>query len=356
MLPTVKKFTPPPNGPHPPYMTSFERKGGGQLLLFKDVDSVFMPGTLAKVKNNRALGVMILILVMVVFGIGRHHRALSSSDAVTNLRYGEAVHHHRKALEREHWVVGKSRDSMIGDRVFPAKELKNLILVACHSVYTGVDFSHPEDQSSWLLLDYQKIPGQTESFLSHIKLGIERASDDESSMLLFSGGQTRREAGPRAEAMGYWMVAEANGWFGMKHVRRRAYTEEHARDSFENFSFGLCRFFELTGHYPEHVSIVSYEFKQRRFVENHREALSWPLAKLSFIGTPALTKEAIEGEEKTRNLFKSDPYGCGSELGSKRSLRDPFAHGSYPPDRCPAMASLLQYCGTSLFSGSLPWS
>lgn len=44
-------------------------------------------------------------------------------------------------------------------RQFPAPHLRNLVLVACHSVYTGLDFTHSEEKSSWFLLDYQKVPG-----------------------------------------------------------------------------------------------------------------------------------------------------------------------------------------------------
>lgn len=57
----------------------------------------------------------------------------------------------------------------------------------------------------------------------------------------------RREAGPRAEGEGYWMVAEAAQWYGHEGVRDRTFTEDHARDSYENLMFGLCRFYELTG-------------------------------------------------------------------------------------------------------------
>lgn len=42
-------------------------------------------------------------------------------------------------------------------RQFPAPHLRNLVLVACHSVYTGLDFTNSEERSSWFLLDYQKV-------------------------------------------------------------------------------------------------------------------------------------------------------------------------------------------------------
>ena len=257
---------------------------------------------------------------------------------------------------------------------FPAKHLQNLIIVACHSVYRGLDFKHPEEQSSWLLLDYQKVPGQTESFLDHIKLGIKQAAADPEAMLLFSGGQTRKEAGPRAEALGYWLVAEANSWFGKKsQVRERAFTEEHARDSFENLLFGLCRFYELTGHYPTSVVVVGYEFKRERFSELHRAALRWPTHRFDYVGTAAVTEGAEQGESLTFNEFEKDMYGCGSVLSKKKTIRDPFALGGYAGERCADLAEILKVCdqsrkggssggggvgggsGGTVFEGDLPW-
>ena len=37
-----------------------------------------------------------------------------------------------------------------------APHLRSLVVVACHSVFSGLDFRQAEDVSSWLLLDYQK--------------------------------------------------------------------------------------------------------------------------------------------------------------------------------------------------------
>lgn len=38
-----------------------------------------------------------------------------------------------------------------------------------------------------------QVPGQTGSFLQHMQMGIQAAADDPSSLLVFSGGQTRLE-------------------------------------------------------------------------------------------------------------------------------------------------------------------
>jgi hypothetical protein len=62
--------------------------------------------------------------------------------------------------------------------------------------------------------------------------------------------------------------------------------QEHARDSFENVLFSLCRFFELTGHYPVRMTAVSYTLKQQRFEQLHRAAVRFPAAAFHFIGTP----------------------------------------------------------------------
>lgn len=46
-------------------------------------------------------------------------------------------------------------------------------------------------------------------------------------------------------------------WTGKDDVRSRALTEEHARDSFENLLFSVCRFRELTGSYPKNITVKS---------------------------------------------------------------------------------------------------
>lgn len=43
--------------------------------------------------------------------------------------------------------------------------------------------------------------------------------------------------------------------------RRCAAVQEHARDSYENLLFSICRFREVTGHYPQ--TIVVRQVDQR---------------------------------------------------------------------------------------------
>jgi hypothetical protein len=61
------------------------------------------------------------------------------------------------------WGEGQSfasRKMMRDLSSFPAAHLKNLVLVAGHAVYTGLDFSQASLESSWFLEAYQKVPGE----------------------------------------------------------------------------------------------------------------------------------------------------------------------------------------------------
>lgn len=242
---------------------------------------------------------------------------------------------------------------------YPLSNLRNLVMVAGHSIYTSSGCGKFDKEDSWFLESYQKHPGQAATFVDHIKAGVDAAAKDDKALLLFSGGETRKDAGPRSEAQSYWLVADSEGWFGEKqHVRSRALTEEHARDSFENLLFSVCRFRELTGSYPHNITVVSYDFKEERFATLHRSAIGFPESRFFYVGTPASStarESAKKGEALVKAQFQRDPYGCIGSLHRKKLGRDPF-HRSIPyPNGCPEIRDLFKYCGTSTYPGHLPW-
>jgi len=52
-----------------------------------------------------------------------------------------------------------------------------------------------------------------------------------------------------------WRATSA--WpYGEEGADERAFTEEHARDSYENVLFSIARFKDLTGHLPRNVTVV----------------------------------------------------------------------------------------------------
>ncbi|TXG53110.1 hypothetical protein EZV62_022279 [Acer yangbiense] len=246
-----------------------------------------------------------------------------------------------------------------GIETYPFSNLKNLVMVAGHSVYTSSNCGKVDKEDSWFLESYQKHPGQASSFVTHIHEGVEIVAKDNEALLLFSGGETRKDAGPRSEAQSYWTVAESEGWFGKEEsVRRRAMTEEHARDSFENLLFSVCRFRELTGSYPRNITVVSYDFKEERFKQLHRSAIGFPESRFFYSGTPgsSTSKEAaLRGEAMVRSQFQEDPFGCLGSLRRKKLGRDPF-HRTIPyPNGCPEIKGLFQYCDPAPYPGTLPW-
>ncbi|OEL35629.1 hypothetical protein BAE44_0003348 [Dichanthelium oligosanthes] len=225
---------------------------------------------------------------------------------------------------------GGAWSSEVGEYPFP--NLRNLVMVAGHSIYTSANCGKTDREDSWFLEPYQKHPGQAATFLAHIREGVDIAGKDDGALLLFSGGETRKDAGPRSEAQSYWAIAESKGWFG---------------EFWTTWAFLLSC-----------ALVVSYDFKEERFAQLHRTALGFPEGRFFFSGTPATptAREAAQkGEAAVRAQFLEDPYGCLGSLHEKRLKRDPF-HRTIPyPDGCPELKSLFSYCGPVPFSGHLPW-
>ena len=204
-----------------------------------------------------------------------------------------------------------------------SREYKTLIIVAGHSVYVGKDFNDIYDDKNWFLFPFQK--GEQRFYIEHIKAGFELTAKDENALLVFSGTQSRREAGPISEANGYWRVAESQNWFGFPDVRNRCITEEFARDSFENLYFSYLRFKQYNGDYPEKVYMVSWKFKETRF-DLHRKAAGIADENYTYIGVnnPEDLDTAIKGEEKAVEEFRKDPFGNSESIQKKRDERNPF--------------------------------
>lgn len=212
------------------------------------------------------------------------------------------------------------------------ESLDNLIIVPGHAAFhesvTTVP-AHPEKDDGWVLQSFQH--GEPPYFIEHMQRGLELLRQDESSLLLFSGGHTRKAAGHWSEAATYAAVAEHYGYWCEESVRHqlvgRVALEEYARDSFENILFSLYRFKELTGKEPEFTSVVGWRFKEARF-DLHRVALGLAAVKFAYIGcnNPHNLEGAVKDELATLEQFRADPTGSHSVLAAKKEARDPFHH------------------------------
>lgn len=86
---------------------------------------------------------------------------------------------------------------------YPFSKLRNLVMVAGHSVYTSSSCEKVDKEDAWFLESYQKNRGQAATFVAHMKEGVEITAKDDDALILFSGGETRKMAGPRSEAQSY---------------------------------------------------------------------------------------------------------------------------------------------------------
>lgn len=259
----------------------------------------------------------------------------------------------------------RSSKENIDESNYPSYD--HLVMVPGHAVLRFSEFDKADiSDESWYLLSYQQQQGFPQVISSHIRIGIEMMRQDRSSVLIFSGGETRKDVGPYSEALSYFFLAHNKRWLPESSpLNERVALEEYARDSFENLLFSLCRFKEVTGRYPSKLTVVGFDFKSERYRNLHRKALRFPEVNFTYIGvhapdyTPLFDqRHAEEGESIALEEFSHDLYGCNvDELKEKRKKRNPF-HRSIPYElSCPEMTTLLHWCGPELVDASAtPWN
>ncbi len=227
-----------------------------------------------------------------------------------------------------------------------------MILVPGHAVWRGT--GDPTDASTWFLKPFQI--DEPRFFIEHLRAGVELAAADQASLLVISGGATELLAGPRSEARGYFEIAARAGFWSHAEVRERCVLEEFALDSFLNLLYGLCRFREIAGHWPERVTVAGWGFKSLRFSERHRAALRWELPFESLaVNDPPELELATAREAGTREQWAADPYGTRAPLAEKRAERDHFHQAVPYCASCPEIAGLVGHEGPGIYTGALPW-
>lgn len=250
------------------------------------------------------------------------------------------------------------------------KGLDHLIIVPGHAIWAGSRPEHALNEEYWTLEDYQKDNGHVLAITDHIKQAVALAVEDESSLLIFSGGQTRLLS-TTTEAESYMRLALSLGLFKNHSLLSsalppfpRATTETYALDSYQNLLFSLARFHEVTGRYPSRVTVVGYEMKRRRFEELHRAAIQFPARLFQYVGLEPHegggdSTRAREGEfQNGYKPYTADLYGCHDFLLAKRRARNPFLRFHPYHTSAPELRGLLDWCPSdprSIYQGHLPW-
>jgi hypothetical protein len=254
-----------------------------------------------------------------------------------------------------------------------SQPLINLIVVCCHATFRG---GNPDDEASWILQDFQRSNmetgkiGEHHTFMEHIKAGTSLLGQDPSALLLFSGGRTQTQV-ETSESESYRNVDSIlnnpNDCDDIRFWRDRCDVEVHATDSMQNFLFSILRFRKLTGIYPDHVTIITHAFKERRFLELHGPAIRYSAEKLRVCGiNPSMTlselRDVQEGEMKRGyGPFLDDPYGAGEVLSGKRATRswDSAMNKTLTDGLEDEVKRLLEWkggtSGKETFNERLPW-
>ncbi|KAJ5793488.1 hypothetical protein N7457_000087 [Penicillium paradoxum] len=238
---------------------------------------------------------------------------------------------------------------------------KHLIVVCCHAIYIGGQgLGSSEDE--WLIESFQK--GETPTFIDHVKAGLRALADDSRSLLVLSGGATKKPRTELSEGQSYLVrspdslnqktrrlmhrniqnLAKDNNYF--QHVPSiatidpsRVIAETNATDSYQNLLFSLIQFRVATGVYPRRVTVVTHEFKRARFMQCHFPAvglLPVDSKQEDYTNNVAVIginppEEVTPLETLTRGelmngigLWKQDLYGVNPDLVKKRARRGWF--------------------------------
>lgn len=276
------------------------------------------------------------------------------------------------------------------DHVVPSPDysgFENLVIVCCHAIFhpdvSASDFPlhSPYDEDNWHLAAFQRSnretgkPGEQETFMAHALAGIDILTSEldpdspTKTLLVFSGGPTKRSLTTLSEARSYYhaLLAQelAQGNRGGGRAKKlfsagRILLEEHATDSFQNLLFSVLLFRRTTGHYPTHIRVITHAFKAKRFLDLHAPAIMWPPAHIQVQGIdPVMSgderEETVHGEEKFGYApWLGDPLGTGKVLAAKRKNR------GWDEAEADQLTEELEESVKDLFHGrvsaQLPWS
>lgn len=254
----------------------------------------------------------------------------------------------------------------------------HLIILPCHGIWkidstTSVN-NYGQLSDQWYLAPFQLEGNDHLVFIKQSLRAIEELLlDYDNSVVLFSGSQTKIDAGPISEAQSYFILmkklvnlASTKDGFeqlislfdtetmtllanivkelGLNNITASMLfsngyinTEEYALDSFDNLLYSILRFKEITEWYPKHITIVGFGFKESRFLNYHARALDIPkdiIRYISYEPEPSdYSQEQLNNyfedlicmeKKNALSLFENDWYAKRNILTKKKNGRNPY--------------------------------
>lgn len=320
------------------------------------------------------------------------HKEFGSQAAVKRSE-GSAAAHHNEAIKLDNPNF-EHPDQLESPGPKYNKNIEDLVVVCCHAVFhpdvEAPDFPtyNPHDESNWHLAPFQKSdpmtgkPGEHETFLTHIQAGLDVMTNgtnatwkedvpwnQDSTILIFSGGATKQNLTTLSEARSYYHAALAQelcqGHIGggrahQLYNKGRILLEEDATDSLQNLLFSILLFRRTIGRYPKNIRVITHAFKSKRFLELHASAIRWPKDRIQVQGidpvmSSAEVESTLEGEEQLGyGPWTQDPLGTGNVLSGKRKQR------GWSEDQMKLLTTGLEESVQKLFHGEaseeLPWA
>ena len=252
----------------------------------------------------------------------------------------------------------------------------HLIIVPCHSIWNPFHHSQApngrpnlgQNPEHWFLAPFQLQGDDHLAFIKHGLYAIITLLKDktDSSLLVFSGSQTKKPAGPLSESQSYYLLmrqllrfsqgrdtpnfdgigkilTEINQLLEERGIEMeslfttRITTEEYALASFDNMIYSIYRFKQITDVWPTDITIVGFGFKRARFEELHAKAIDFPKDRLNYISIDPSPKGYTVGErtkyfehldqleqQNAVALFAKDWFATRDPLLSKKQSRNPF--------------------------------
>lgn len=168
----------------------------------------------------------------------------------------------------------------------------HLILVCCHSIYTGGTSSDPHDESNWLLKSFQKSTatkqGEHETLIQHILAAISLYSQNpETGRIVFSGGPTNDSYPRLSESQSYLDVLQSlrpDMVMELTSGDANIILEENATDSYQNIIFSIITFKSYYHAYPKYITVIAPSFKRQRLINLHAKAMRWPQSQIVLHG------------------------------------------------------------------------